>query len=203
MNVLGFVPSSSGGGVPTRGAIVVCWYALCAVASGALAATLANVAIGSFVGVFASGPALSLAVGIAAAAYASSELGLLRFPVPSRRWVVPARWVGTSSLRSATVWGLGLGSGALTIVNYGAFWVLTAWLVLLVDPWRAALFGGLYGAAVAAPALLVLGDARSRWMRERPDLVLTMAGSWHYMHGVLLVLSAVMIALRGLGEVRG
>ena len=86
-------------------------------------------------------PVVCLGVAVVLAA---RELGILRFPLLERPLQTEKIWMHEfGPLGAATLWGLHLGLGFFTWINYGGFWVLTLLALGLGEArYGALLMGG-------------------------------------------------------------
>ncbi len=83
-----------------------------------------------------------------ALAYAMSDIGLLRLPRPTLRQAVPITWWRWwRPYGAALAYGSALGTGVMTRIPFGAFYVLCAWCVVKGNPAYGAAVIGVYGAA--------------------------------------------------------
>jgi hypothetical protein len=89
-------------------------------------------------------------VGLLALAYAASDLGAFPLPHPTLRRQVPITWWRRwRPYGAALMYGASLGLGFMTIIPFGAFYVVCAWCLVGGDPLAAAWVMGAYGAARA------------------------------------------------------
>src|SRR4051794_24287336 len=102
----------------------VALYILASTLGGALTGLLLAW-LGSLVGLGSAWLALPLA--LLALAYALRELGLLNLPMPNRAWQVPNTWLHRNRLGGSIAFGLVLGSGLFTFVEFSSFYVLLSW----------------------------------------------------------------------------
>ncbi len=99
--------------------------------------------LGRVVGL-AGRPTLALAGCLAVAlVLAARELGVLRFRLPERPLQTEKVWMHMfGPFGAATLWGLHLGLGFFTRVNYGGFWLLALLALGLGNPGLGALLMG-------------------------------------------------------------
>jgi hypothetical protein len=101
--------------------------------------------------------------------------------------------------RASLLWGADLGLGVTTRVTFRSYWLLVAAALLLADPVAAALLLGTYGfgrALHVATAPLLLDHRPGR----EPLLILHRSEPiLHQLHGVGLMLVALLLASSGLG----
>jgi hypothetical protein len=91
------------------------------------------------------------------------DAGLVSFPMPERRRLVPRSVFRHGPVRAALLFGLELGAGARTRVTAGAPYVVAAAILLLVEsPAVAALMGASFGLGRAAMPL-------ARWASRAGD----------------------------------
>jgi hypothetical protein len=103
-----------------------------------------------------------LLLAIAAPAYALHHLGLVRLPIPSVRWQVPARWRGSARHHLlALAYGLGLGVGLLTQVRTASLYFAVMMAALSGSLLTAGLVMAMFGAARAVPLVVFVGRAGS------------------------------------------
>ena len=90
------------------------------------------------------GPHVVPVVGLGAAlVLAARELRVMRFRLPERRLQTEKVWMHDfGPLGAAALWGLHLGLGFFTRINYGGFWVLTLLALGLGDPRYGSLVMG-------------------------------------------------------------
>lgn len=96
----------------------------------------------------------ALTIGIATA-YGVAELRGVRLPVPSRHWQVPRVWGARGRTFHATAFGLLLGPGFFTIINFVGYYVLLIWCVLTANPLYGGALMALFGAIRAVPVVLI------------------------------------------------
>lgn len=81
------------------------------------------------------------------------ELGWLRRFLPERKRQVPVAWMANHGVCQAILlYGLSMGSGLVTYVSFGAFYVLLAW-AFESGPVAGSLVMGFYGAAQTFPVV--------------------------------------------------
>jgi len=104
----------------------------------------------------------SLVLTVLAVLYALHHLGLLRLPIPTLRWQVPARWRG-STRRGwvAFAYGLGLGVGLLTHVQTASLYFAGLLAGLSANAAAAGLIMGSFGLARALPLIVFTWRANS------------------------------------------
>jgi hypothetical protein len=88
-----------------------------------------------------------------------AEMGLIRLPILSSLWQVPARWTRCRTT-APVIWGFFLGSGLSTQMPHPSFYALLLLCIFLPLPLGAAVLGT-YGLFRAAPALAA--TANRRW----------------------------------------
>jgi sulfite exporter TauE/SafE len=107
-------------------------------------------------------------VGLLALAYAASDLGAFRLWRPTLRYSVPITWWRRwRPYGAALAYGASLGFGFMTIIPFGAFYVVCGWLIVRGDPLSGALVMAGYGAARA----LVMFPASWGAYRHRTHIV--------------------------------
>jgi hypothetical protein len=113
-------------------------------------------------------PPLYLAISIVvvgiAIMYGFAELRAVIWPVPTRHWQIPREWGRYGRPRFATVFGLILGAGFFTVINFIGYYLLLANCILIADPLHGSMLMATYGAARAAPLILA---PLSFWIRRR------------------------------------
>jgi len=105
----------------------------------------------------------SIAV-IAASIYGVAELSGVRLPVPTRHWQVPQAWARHGAPAFAATFGVLLGAGFFTIVDYLGYYLLLGRCALSASPSTGVAFMAAFGAARAAP--IALAPILS-WLRGR------------------------------------
>ena len=73
------------------------------------------------------------------------ELGWIRFPIPQRKWQIPAAMVQGSAERSALIWGSILGCGGLTYLRFSTFLAVQMMIFAQGSVWTGLLAGSLFG----------------------------------------------------------
>lgn len=84
-------------------------------------------------------------LGCILALLAFRELGWVRFPLPQRKWQIPASMVQGSAEWAATVWGSILGTGGLTYLRFSTFLAVQMMIFAQGSVWTGLLAGGLFG----------------------------------------------------------
>src|SRR2546421_3325895 len=93
-------------------------------------------------------------IGSLTLAYAVSDLGLLRMPRPTLREAVPITWWRAwRPYGAAIAYGAALGTGVMTRVPFGSFYILCLLCVVKGNAVYGAALIGTYGAARALPLL--------------------------------------------------
>lgn len=100
----------------------------------------------------------------------SREMGWLPLSLPQRRRQTEKMWGNEFGLRTAAVmWGLDVGIGFATRVNYGGFWAIVAFVLLAYDSPLGPALMGCYWLGRALPVWMSPWIFRRAW---RPlDLV--------------------------------
>jgi len=94
-------------------------------------------------------------VGVVGLVYAARELFGLPVPIFDRKRQVPDWWRTFYSPNvTATLYGAGLGIGYLTFLRYGTYVVVSVVAIASADPLVGAAFGGAFGIARGATALV-------------------------------------------------
>lgn len=168
-------------------------YIVASTIGGALAGLL-FAGIGQLLGLSGALPLVVLAV--LAFAYGLRELGVLSLPMPNHSWQVPNTWLLRNRLGGTFAFGLVLGSGLFTFIEYGSFYVLLGWETALANVALGLLLGGLYGLARGLPVLI---GGLSRFMGRDPIKlnmwILNEAGrTLHFLAGLLLLFIAAFLA---------
>lgn len=89
-------------------------------------------------------------------------------PLPQRRKQVPRRWLlWPSRLKTAVAFGLIIGSGALTYIQFAVAYVLATVAMLTESPLAGAALGAAYGLLRAMPLLVTW--AADAYRGGRPD----------------------------------
>ena len=100
-----------------------------------------------------SGQAL-LGAGLVAVTYSARELGLLPVPVPHLSRQVSGRWRRSFRPRTfAILYGLELGTGITTFVNFTGIYVALVWVALLGNPVWGAIVMMFFGLGRGLPLL--------------------------------------------------
>ncbi len=147
-----------------------------------------------------TGPVSYAIVAVLAGAYALTELGGLRLPVPSSPFRVPRRWLHAGNVGSPLLYGGAMGPGFLTATPYPAYHL---WLLLIFvsgDPMIAAVTGALFGLLRGASTLVgALGggdshpsDAR---LAARVGELLAWSPALHVLNGVALMFVATCLTV--------
>lgn len=129
------------------------------------------------------------------------ELGLYKLPTgPMWRRQTPKRWqFRNGAAKTAFMWGLDLGLGVTTRVNYASYWLLVAACLLLAQPLGAAALLGGYGLGrtilVATGPLLVHGRASVINLNVP---FLHRQSAWHSFHGWVLLATTALLLLDGI-----
>lgn len=77
---------------------------------------------------------------------AGRDIGVLRIPIPQLRRQTQKTWRHSfGSLTSAWLWGLDLGSGLTTLVNYAVYWILPLAAILRGEVVYGSVVLGLFG----------------------------------------------------------
>ncbi len=94
-------------------------------------------------------------LGILSIAYALDEIRILRLPHPQRAKQVPASWRALfHPYVTATLYGLGLGTGIITQITTGVLYVVLFGLFLYAHPLYSALTFSLFGLGRGASVLV-------------------------------------------------
>lgn len=137
--------------------------------------------------------------GVLALLFSLRELGLIRFPIPQRKWQVPISWVHKHRYAGALAYGLTIGLGYLTYIPYPGFWILQALSLFSAAPSLASLLGAVYGLGRALPVLAV-GIQGSSQMSSAPlnlfAFVLERQRSWRWFSVTLLGGSGLVFLLQ-------
>jgi len=131
-------------------------FALASVMSAGILGTLAG-AFGALLTTIAPmSPHIlwALTAGIATA-YGVAELRGVHLPVPSRHWQVPRVWGARGRTFHAAAFGLLLGPGFFTVINFIGYYILLIWCVLTASPLYGGVLMALFGAIRAAPVVLI------------------------------------------------
>ncbi len=91
---------------------------------------------------------------VVAIAYALAELAGTRWPVPTRHWLVPKDWGLYGRQCYAALFGLTLGTGLLTVVNFVGLYLLIGLSILSASPWLGAFLLATYGLSRVSLVLL-------------------------------------------------
>lgn len=149
----------------------------------------------------------SLAAAAAAAALlAAREWGWLAFPLPERRLQTEKYWYQVFGHRlGAAMWGLHLGLGFATRVNYGGLWVLAAAAVALGDAGFGSLLLAVYWLGRALPVWVAPAVLSIRVLEPGPlvDALLRDKSLYHRLQGAALAGSTVLLALLALAAPEG
>lgn len=168
-------------------------YIVASTLGGALAGVLFG-AIGQLVGLRSFVPLLLLA--LLALAYGLREFGVFSLPMPNHSWQVPNTWLLRNRFGGTFAFGLVLGSGLFTFIEYGSFYVLLGWEAVLSSVVLGALLGGLYGFARGLP--VVIGGLTRLTGRDPVKVnmwILNEAGrNLHLLSGLLLLFLAAFLA---------
>jgi hypothetical protein len=114
-------------------------------------------------------------IALAMAALVLSELGFVRLPLPTRNWQMPNSWLRLGNSRSALLFGLTMGSGALTRAPMASFHGLILLGLLVASVPYGVVLGLLFAAGRAAPVLLA-APIRARSTEEVRWVVRLFAG---------------------------
>ena len=86
--------------------------------------------------------------------YALHEAYVLRLPQPERHWQVPNAWVRRWPLLGTALFGVVLGTGALTFIPFTSYYVLLAWEIGTGSLLPATALGATYGLVRGLPAII-------------------------------------------------
>jgi hypothetical protein len=112
---------------------------------------------------------------------AARDVGALHFPVPQLGRQTNSMWRHRyGPTWAAWFWGLDLGSGLTTLVNYAAYWLLPVAVVLRGDVWYGAALLGLFGSGRAVATVASSLALRNDHSFGPGHLI----GLWH--HGVVI-----------------
>jgi cytochrome c biogenesis protein CcdA len=134
-----------------------------AVAAHAAGALLSAAALGLLLGTVGGSPrlprggvAVALAVGGVFLACALKEAEVTSCPLPSLRRQTPKRLLcAFGSIWGPFVWGLDLGQGWTTYVDYYGYYALAVWTFVLGSPLAGVAIMGAYGLGRVLPVLVV------------------------------------------------
>jgi len=133
-----------------------------------------------------------LVLSVVAALYGLHHLGVVRLPIPSLRWQVPARWRG-SRRRGwvAFAYGLGLGVGLLTHVQTASMYFAGLLAAVSLNAATAGFIMATFGLARALPLIVFVGRADSAGLAFAfNDTVLRHRAVMATANGVMLFLLA-------------
>ena len=97
---------------------------------------------------------LRIAVLSVALSYGVAEVRGATWPIPTRRWLVPQRWGLFGRQIYAALFGLSLGAGFLTVINFVGYYLIVGLCVLIASPQLGAVVFATYAMARAAPVLV-------------------------------------------------
>jgi hypothetical protein len=136
--------------------------------------------------------------GALALLFSLREVGVIKFPIPQRKWQVPISWVHKHRYLGSLAYGVTIGLGYLTYIPYPGFWILQAISFLSATPWVSTLLGALYGLGRALPVLTV-GLTRASHLSTAPfnlfGFVIERQRSWRWFSVALLLGSSVVFML--------
>lgn len=136
--------------------------------------------------------------GLLALLFSMRELGVIKFPIPQRKWQVPISWVHKHRFAGTLTYGLTIGLGYLTYIPYPGFWILQAISFLSATPSVSSLLGVTYGLGRALPVLAV-GFRGSSKLKSSPvslfAFVLERQRSWRWFSVALLLGSGLIFTL--------
>lgn len=139
-------------------------------------------------------------IGCCHIALALREFGVYRLRLPESRWQVPRRWRSVQARLVAPSYGFLLGSGVLTRLGSGVFYVVVGWVLLMGSPALGAMSLAAFGIGRVLPLLALQVVAEDfqhavRWervlhqWRVAIEVVngLAMSGSGGYLVGVAIL----------------
>ena len=131
-------------------------YVAASTLGGALVGALAGL-LGMLVYTLVPGPTLAwpvVVLGVFALLYGLHEAYVLRLPQPERPWQVPNAWIRRWPVFGTALFGLVLGTGALTFIPFTSYYVLLAWAAGTGSLLPATALGATYGLVRGLPAIL-------------------------------------------------
>lgn len=140
----------------------------------------------------------ALAVGLLVTlALAARELGWIRFPLPERKRQTEKFWFDEfGPLGAAWLWGLHLGVGFATRVNFGGLWALAVLAVGIADPLFGALLLASYWLGRTLPVWLAprLWNAEVDGPSAMAAMLFTDRTPYRRIQGLALLFTATMLA---------
>lgn len=97
-----------------------------------------------------------------ATVYSFAELQGAKLPIPTRHWLVPKEWGQYGQPFFATAFGVILGAGFFTVINFIGYYLLLASCVMTAEPIQGSVVMAVFGAARTAPVLVA---PLVSWMR--------------------------------------
>lgn len=168
-----------------------------------LAGTLSSALVGALLGWLGAQLATAVAARSAlaagllvAVALAARELGWIRFPLPERQRQTEKFWFDDfGPLGAAVLWGLHLGFGFATRINFGGLWALAVLAVAFADPFFGALLLACHWWGRVLPVWL----APRLWKAEEDDfstlaaMLFTDRKLYQRIQGLALLTTAAML----------
>lgn len=137
---------------------------------------------------------------------AAREWDWISFPLPERRLQTEQYWYQAFGHRlGAAMWGLHLGLGFATRINYGGFWVLASTAFALASPGYGALLLAVYWLGRALP-VWVAPALFSKPALEPERLLGSLLGDktlYHRLQGAALAGSTILLVLLALAGPEG
>lgn len=104
-------------------------------------------------------------------------------------------WIADGGIRSAAIWGLVLGNGLMTYIEFPAFLVLLAWILAQGDVVVGAIVGATYGFARSLTALSSWVSSLRDGTPADPSKLVGTRLIWHPVNGIMLLILAVSVAI--------
>ncbi|MGD6964379.1 hypothetical protein ACQCVB_19430 [Fictibacillus phosphorivorans] len=138
-----------------------------------------------------------LIVGIISLLYGFKEVGLIKLPMPQRKWQVPISWIINRKYTGAFFYGITIGAGYLTYITYSGFYVWVLLSMVLGNPVYGLLVGAIYGLGRSLP--LIFGGL-SLYLKESnvatfSQIVFLRAKMWKIVSSFLLISGGFVLLL--------
>jgi hypothetical protein len=132
--------------------------------------------------------------------FAAREWGWIQFRLPELPRQSEKAWAHYFGFPVASgMWGVHIGLGFATRINYGVFWVLAVFAILVASPWHGALLMLMYWLGRAFPVFLGPTLVKSvQEAAELPTTVLRRRPSYHRLAGLILGWFSATAALSAL-----
>jgi cytochrome c biogenesis protein CcdA len=127
-------------------------------------------------------------VSVVSFVFAAREWGWIQFHLPEPARQSEKAWAHYFGFPIASaMWGVHIGVGFATRINYGGFWVLVVLAIVVASPWYGAVLMLMYWLGRALPVWLGPAVVESvQEAAELPSTVLRSRPSYHRLAGLIL-----------------